>query len=113
MQTTSDGGVGPLPSGVTVPLMVQPEALAQTAARLEEVATNLQTCLGRTSAKLGPTPPGHDEVSTSASLGFAAQGANATRQISAAIARLREAAANCSASAEQYQQTDESFGSSR
>ncbi len=67
MQTTSDGGGGPLQSVVTVPLMVQPEVLAQTAARLEEVATRLAICLGGTSAKLGPTPPGDDEVSTSSS----------------------------------------------
>jgi len=112
MQTTSDGGGGALQSVVTVPLMVQPEVLAQTAARLEEVATRLAICLGGTSAKLGPTPPGHDEVSTLSSRGLAAQGANATEQITAGIAQLREAAAICRASATQYQQTDESFGSS-
>ncbi len=112
MKTMSDGGGVPVPSSVTVPLMVQPDALAQTATRLEAVADNLEACVARTSGKLGPTAPGHDEVSTLSALGFAAQGMNASMEIAHSIAQLRKAANDCRESAKRYRQTDESFGAS-
>lgn len=95
----------------TVPLMVQPDALAATAARLDAVADKLDACIKGVSPKLAPQPPGSDEVSVVSSAGFAYQGFVADIEISGGTKQLRGAAVNCRDSAQQYQQADESFGS--
>ena len=118
MQATSDGGgsVPPADSGSpapggTVALMVQPEALAATAARLEAVADKLAECVSAASGRLTPVPPGHDEVSATTTQWLGAQQGAAEQAIGRGIDELRRAADNCRTSAKQYTQTDESFGS--
>lgn len=109
MQTMSDGGGSSstnVSSGVTVPLMVQPAALAATAARFDDIADKLETWLGGNQDKLHPTAAGNDEVSRIAALEFALQSFSAVSEIKNGIAQLHAAAVNLRTSAQQYQQND-------
>ena len=120
MQAMSDGG-GSVPStataagssapGSTVALMVQPEALAATAARLEAVADKLAKCVSAASGRLTPVPPGHDEVSATTTQWLGSQQGAAEQAIGQGIEELHRAADHCRTSAKQYTQTDVSFGS--
>lgn len=121
MQAMSDGGgsVPPTasaagsaaPGSTAVALMVQPEALAATAARLEAVADKLAECVSTASGRLTPVPPGHDEVSATTTQWLGLQQGAAEQAIGKGIEELRRAADSCRTSAKQYTQTDESFGS--
>jgi len=106
MATNDSAAGGGSPSGATVPLLVQPDALKAAAQRFEAIAKSLAASLGTARASFPIAPAGADEVSVLAANEFGKQASEVATQIEASITQLRHAADNCRTSAQQYRQTD-------